>query len=147
MARVPTDWNQESVLAGVQSAFQAHLDIGLYLHLQRFHVPQHQVGAFQSREMESSTRDAMSSWRFDGDATAYQLMTEGYVDATGVQMSISRTRLQAIADARPERPCPPESMTGASPSLPGEPEATSHPRMWGPSNLALRGRDPTAMPA
>ena len=45
---------------------------------------------------------------FDGDATAYQLMAEGYVDATGVQDVYweAEQAIQVILDARAGKPAP-----------------------------------------
>jgi len=86
VARIPTDWNQEKALAGVQSAMQAHPDIGLIFTSSDFMFPS-----------IKSVLSNLGKWKrhnepghvilggFDGDATAYQLMSEGYVDATGVQ--------------------------------------------------------------
>lgn len=86
VARIPTDWNQEKALAGVQGAMQANPDIGLIFTSSDFMFPS-----------IKSVLSNLGKWKrhdepghvilggFDGDATAYQLMAEGYVDATGVQ--------------------------------------------------------------
>ncbi|WP_410968966.1 substrate-binding domain-containing protein, partial [Salmonella sp. SAL4444] len=79
-------WNQERALAGVQSAFQANPDIGVIFTSSDFMFPS-----------IKSVLSSLGKWKkvgepghvilggFDGDATAYRLMVDGYVDATGVQ--------------------------------------------------------------
>jgi inositol transport system substrate-binding protein len=103
VARVPTDWNQEKALAGVQSAFQANPDIGLIFTSSDFMFPS-----------IKSVLSNLGKWKkynepghvilggFDGDATAYQLMAEGYVDATGVQDLLweSEMAVKAIIDSK-----------------------------------------------
>ena len=86
VARIPTDWDQEKALAGVQSAMQANSDIGLIFTSSDFMFPS-----------ITSVLSNLGKWKkhnepghiilggFDGDASAYQLMADGYVDATGVQ--------------------------------------------------------------
>lgn len=86
VARIPTDWNQEKALAGVQGAFQANPDIGLIFSSSDFLFPS-----------IKSVLSTLGKWKrhdepghvilggFDGDATAYQLLDQGFVDATGVQ--------------------------------------------------------------
>jgi ABC-type sugar transport system substrate-binding protein len=86
VARVPTEWNQEKALAGFQSALQAHPDIDFVFTSSDFMLP--------------SIKSALSGigrWKktgepghvllagFDGDPTAYRMMVDGYLDATGVQ--------------------------------------------------------------
>jgi ABC-type sugar transport system substrate-binding protein len=69
---------------------------------------------------------------FDGDATAWQLITDGYVDATGVQDVFFEVdaALQAIADAKagktpaPRIPDPGFVITQAN-------RSSLEPRMWG----------------
>lgn len=86
VARVPTEWNQERAMAGFQSAMQAHPDLDLVFTSSDFMLPS-----------IKSALSAVGRWKkvgepghvllggFDGDPTAYGLMAEGYVDATGVQ--------------------------------------------------------------
>lgn len=109
VARVPTDWNQEKALAGVQSAMQAHPDIGLIFTSSDFMFPS-----------IKSVLSNLGKWKkhdepghillggFDGDATAYQLMVEGYVDATGVQDVYweAEQAIQVILDAKAGKPVP-----------------------------------------
>jgi ABC-type sugar transport system substrate-binding protein len=86
VARIPTEWNQEKALAGLQSALQAHPDINFVFTSSDFMFPS-----------IKSVLSAAGRWKtvhdpghvilggFDGDPTAYRLMVDGYVDATGVQ--------------------------------------------------------------
>lgn len=102
VARIPTEWNQEKALAGVQSAMQANPDIGLIFTSSDFMFPS-----------IKSVLSNLGKWKkhdepghiilggFDGDATAYQLMVDGYVDATGVQDVYweAEQAIQVILDA------------------------------------------------
>ena len=86
VARVPTDWNQEKALAGVQSAFQANSDIGLIFTSSDFMFPSiRSVLSNLGKWKKHNEPGHVILGGFDGDATAYQLMVDGYVDATGVQ--------------------------------------------------------------
>jgi ABC-type sugar transport system substrate-binding protein len=86
VARIPTEWNQEKALAGVQSAMQAHPDAGLIFTSSDFMFPSiKSVLSSLGRWKKYNEPGHVILGGFDGDATAYQLMAEGYVDATGVQ--------------------------------------------------------------
>jgi ABC-type sugar transport system substrate-binding protein len=101
VARIPTEWNQEKALAGVVNAFQANPDISFIFTSSDFMFP----------SIMSALKN-LGKWKkvgegghvilggFDGDATAYQLMVEGYVDATGVQDLYfeSEAAVKAIVD-------------------------------------------------
>ena len=107
VSRVPTDWNPEKTLAGMQSSMQAHPDIGLIFASSDFMFPS-----------IKSVLSNLGKWKkhdepghiilggFDGDATAYEFMVEGYVDATGVQDVYweAEQALQAILDAKAGKP-------------------------------------------
>lgn len=133
VARVPTEWNQEKALAGVQGAFQAHPDIGVVFTSSDFMFP--------------SIRSVLSSlgkWKkvgepghvilggFDGDATAYQLMTEGYVDATGVQDVFweAEQALQVLQDVKAGK-TPPARVDDAGFAITQANLKELAPRMWG----------------
>lgn len=133
VSRVPTDWNQEKALAGVQSAFQAHPDIGLIFTSSDFMFPS-----------IKSVLSSLGKWKkydqaghvilggFDGDATAYQLMTEGYVDATGVQDVYweAEQAIQAIVDARAGKAVP-ARIDDRGFAITQENLKQLAPRMWG----------------
>jgi ABC-type sugar transport system substrate-binding protein len=109
VARIPTDWNQEKALAGVQSAMQANPDISLIFTSSDFMFPS-----------IKSVLSNLGKWKkyqepghiilggFDGDATAWQLLVEGYVDATGVQDVYweAEQALQTLAEAKSGKPVP-----------------------------------------
>ena len=86
VARIPTEWNQEKALAGVQSAFQANPDIGLIFTSSDFMFPSIKSVLSHLGKWKKHTEPGhIILGGFDGDATAYQFLAEGYVDATGVQ--------------------------------------------------------------
>jgi ABC-type sugar transport system substrate-binding protein len=109
VSRVPTDWNQEKALAGMQSSMQAHPEIGLIFASSDFMFPS-----------IKSVLSSLGKWKkhdepghillggFDGDATAYQLLVDGYVDATGVQDVYweAEQALQVILDAKAGKSVP-----------------------------------------
>jgi ABC-type sugar transport system substrate-binding protein len=109
VARVPTEWNQEKALAGVQSAFQAHPDIGLIFTSSDFMFPSiKSVLSNLGKWNKSGEPGHVILGGFDGDATAYQLLVEGYVDATGVQDVFweADQAIQVILDAAAGKPVP-----------------------------------------
>ncbi len=109
VARIPTDWNQEKALAGVQSAFQANPDIGLIFTSSDFMFPSiKSVLSNLDKWKKHNEAGHIILGGFDGDATAYQLMAEGYVDATGVQDVYweAEQAIQAIVDAKAGKSMP-----------------------------------------
>jgi ABC-type sugar transport system substrate-binding protein len=86
VARVPTEWNQEKALAGFQSAMQAHPDIDLVFTSSDFMLPSiKSVLSAAGRWKKVNEPGHVLLAGFDGDPTAYGLMVQGYMDATGVQ--------------------------------------------------------------
>lgn len=109
VARVPTDWNQEKALAGLQSAFQANPEIGLIFTSSDFMFPSiKSVLSNLGKWRKHSESGHIILGGFDGDATAYRLLAEGFVDATGVQDVYweSAQAIQVILDARAGKPAP-----------------------------------------
>lgn len=86
VARVPTDWNQEKALAGLTNALQAHPDVGLVFTSSDFLFPS-VVSALKTAGRYHKVGDPghVLLGGFDGDATAYQMLKDGYLDADGVQ--------------------------------------------------------------
>lgn len=86
VAKVPSEWNQEKALAGVTNAIQAHPDINFLFTSSDFLFPSI-VSALKAadkyKKIDEEGHVLMGG--FDGDATAYQMMVEGYLDADGVQ--------------------------------------------------------------
>jgi len=86
VARVPTDWNQEKAQSGVVNALQANPEIRMIFTSSDFLLPSI-VSALRSAGKYHKTGHAehVILGGFDGDATAYKMLQEGYLDATGVQ--------------------------------------------------------------
>ena len=86
VSRVPTEWNQEKAQAGVVNGLQANPDISLIFTSSDFLLPSI-VSALQSAGKYHPIGHAnhVLLGGFDGDATAFRMLKEGYLDATGVQ--------------------------------------------------------------
>lgn len=132
-ARVPTEWNQEKAQAGVINALQANPDISFIFTSSDFLLPSI-VSALKStgkyRKINEPGHIILGG--FDGDATAYEMLASGYLDATGVQDVSFEVQacIQAILDLRAGKPVP---------SVIKDPGfvinqanlQTAAPRMWG----------------
>jgi ABC-type sugar transport system substrate-binding protein len=103
VARVPTEWNQEKAQAGVVNALQANPDISFIFTSSDFLLPSI-VSALKSAGKYKKLGELghVLLGGFDGDATAYQMLKDGYLDATGVQDVYFEVEacVQAILDAR-----------------------------------------------
>ena len=109
VARIPTEWNQEKALAGVQSAFQANPDIGVIFTSSDFMFPSiKSVLSNLGRWKKHDQPGHVILGGFDGDATAYQMMVDGHVDATGVQDVYweAGQAIQSIIDSRAGKAVP-----------------------------------------
>jgi inositol transport system substrate-binding protein len=103
VARIPTEWSQEKAQAGVVNALQANPDVSFIFTSSDFLLPSissalKSVGKYKKAGEPGHVLLA----GFDGDATAYAMLKEGYLDATGVQdvsFEASQT-LQAILDLK-----------------------------------------------
>ncbi|HAV63944.1 MAG TPA: sugar ABC transporter substrate-binding protein [Verrucomicrobiales bacterium] len=86
VARVPSEWNQEKAQAGVVNALQANPDINFLFTSSDFLFPSI-VSALKAAGKYKKIGDPghVILGGFDGDATAWQMMQDGYLDATGVQ--------------------------------------------------------------
>jgi ABC-type sugar transport system substrate-binding protein len=86
VARVPTEWNQEKAQAGVVNSLQSNPDISLLFTSSDFLFPSI-VSALRSAGKYKKVGEPghVILGGFDGDATAYQMLADGYLDATGVQ--------------------------------------------------------------
>ncbi len=107
VARVPTEWNQEKAQAGVVNALQANPDISFIFSSSDFLFPSI-VSALKSvgKYQKTGGPGHVILGGFDGDATAYQMLVEGYLDATGVQdvyFEVAAS-VQAILDTRAGKP-------------------------------------------
>jgi ABC-type sugar transport system substrate-binding protein len=101
VARVPSEWNQEKAQAGVVNALQAHPDISFIFTSSDFLLPSI-VSALKSagKYHRIGEEGHVILGGFDGDATAWQMMQDGYLDATGVQDVYfeAEASVQAILD-------------------------------------------------
>lgn len=109
VARVPSEWNQEKAQAGVVNALQANPDIGFIFTSSDFLFPAI-VSALKSagkyRKVGEPGHVILGG--FDGDATAYRMLADGYLDATGVQDVYfeAEVSVQALLDLRAGKPAP-----------------------------------------
>jgi len=86
VAEVPSEWNQEKARAGVVNALQAHPDISFIFSSSDFLFPS-VIAALKSANKYHKVGEPghVILGGFDGDATAYQMLVDNYLDATGVQ--------------------------------------------------------------
>lgn len=86
VARVPSEWNQEKAQAGVTNALQANPGISFIFTSSDFLLPSI-VSALKAAGKYHKAGEAGHVFLggFDGDATAWQMLKDGYLDATGVQ--------------------------------------------------------------
>ena len=86
VARIPSEWNQEKAQAGVVNALQANPDISFIFTSSDFLFPSI-ISALKSAGKYHKIGEPghVILGGFDGDATAYQMLKDGYLDATGVQ--------------------------------------------------------------
>ena len=86
VARVPSEWNQEKAQAGVVNALQANPDISFLFTSSDFLFPSI-VSALKAAGKYHKIGEPghVILGGFDGDATAWQMMQDGYLAATGVQ--------------------------------------------------------------
>ncbi len=86
VARVPTEWNQEKAQAGVINALQANPQISFIFSSSDFLFPSIVSALTSSGKYKKAGEPGhVILGGFDGDATAYQMLAAGYLDATGVQ--------------------------------------------------------------
>ncbi len=109
VARVPTEWNQEKAQAGVVNALQANPDISFIFTSSDFLFPSI-VSALKSagKYHKIGAPGHVILGGFDGDATAWQMLTDGYLDATGVQDVYfeAQQSVQAIVELRAGKQLP-----------------------------------------
>jgi ABC-type sugar transport system substrate-binding protein len=109
VARIPTEWNNEKAYAGVVNALQANPDIAFIFSPSDVHLPSVASalkGAGKWKKRGEAGHVILGG--FDGDATAYQLLVDGYLDATGVQDVYFEVEacVKAVLDAREGKPVP-----------------------------------------
>jgi ABC-type sugar transport system substrate-binding protein len=109
VAEVPSEWNQERARAGVVNALQANPDISFIFTSSDFLFPSI-VAALKSANKYHRIGEPghVILGGFDGDATAYQMLVDGYLDATGVQDVYfeAEQSVQALLDLREGKEVP-----------------------------------------
>ena len=86
VARVSTEWNADKAFAGLTNALQANPDIDFLFTSSDFMLPQIQQVLETFDKWHKIGEDGhVLLGGFDGDANAYQLIADGYMDACGVQ--------------------------------------------------------------
>lgn len=103
VARVPSEWNQEKAQAGVANALHANPDIDFIFTSSDFLFPSI-TSALKAAGKYKKIGEAghVILGGFDGDATAYRMLVDGYLDATGVQDVYfeAQASVQALLDKR-----------------------------------------------
>jgi ABC-type sugar transport system substrate-binding protein len=133
VARIPTEWSQEKALAGMTNALQAHPDLGLVFTSSDFMLPSIVSALKAANRYRKAGEDGhVILGGFDGDATAWRMLDEGYLDATGVQDVYfeARASIQALVDAKAGRAVPPVILDPGFVIHQGN-KAEMAPRMWG----------------
>lgn len=109
VAQVPTEWNQEKAQAGVVNALQANPDISFIFTSSDFLFPSI-ISALKSagKYKKIGEEGHVILGGFDGDATAYQMLVDGYLDADGVQDVYFEAQacVQAVLDLKAGKPVP-----------------------------------------
>lgn len=107
VARVPSEWNQEKAQAGVVNALQANPDISFIFTSSDFLLPSI-TSALKAagRYKKINEPGHVILGGFDGDPTAYQMLKDGYMDATGVQDVYfeAQQSVQALLDRQAGQP-------------------------------------------
>lgn len=133
VAEVPTEWNQEKALAGTTNALQANPDINFIFACSDFLFPS-VMSALKAAGKYKKIGEVghVILGGFDGDATAYQMLADGYLDATGVQdMGFeSAAAVQAIQDMKAGKSVPDKIVDEGFVIHQGNLKEMS-PRMWG----------------
>jgi ABC-type sugar transport system substrate-binding protein len=133
VARVPTEWNQEKAQAGVVNALQANPDIDFIFTSSDFLLPSI-VSALKAagkyKKIGEPGHVLMAG--FDGDATAYRMLVDGYLDATGVQDVYfeARASVQAVLDSLEGKPVAEKILDPGFVIHQGNLKESA-PRMWG----------------
>jgi ABC-type sugar transport system substrate-binding protein len=138
-ARIPTEWNQEKALAGITNALQAEPGIDVIFASSDLLLPS-VVSALKAKGRYKKLGEPghVTLGGFDGDATAYRMLVEGYLDATGVQDVYFDTAatVQAVLDLRAGKQLPETIVDKGFVLHQGNLTAESS-RMWG-ANVAKR---------
>jgi ABC-type sugar transport system substrate-binding protein len=133
VARVPSEWNQEKAQAGVVNGLGANPDIDFLFTSSDFLFPSI-VSALKAagkyRKVGEPGHVILGG--FDGDATAYGMLRDGYLDATGVQdvYNEAAASVGAVLDRRAGKDVPAAILDPGFVIHQGNLAAMA-PRMWG----------------
>src|SRR5689334_4352252 len=109
VARVPSEWNQEKAQAGVANALHGNPDIDFIFTSSDFLFPSI-TSALKAAGCYKKVGEPghVVLGGFDGDATAYRMLVDGYLDATGVQDVYfeAEASVQALLDKREGKQVP-----------------------------------------
>jgi ABC-type sugar transport system substrate-binding protein len=108
VARIPTEWNNEKAKAGIANALQAHPDVDLIFTSSDLHLPAIASSLKEIGRYKKSSEDGhVILGSFDGDATAYKMILDGYLDAVGVQDVFFEVKsaVKAIMDLNENKEC------------------------------------------
>ena len=133
VARVPSEWNQEKAQAGVANALHGNPDIDFIFTSSDFLFPSI-TSALKAAGRYKKTGEPghVILGGFDGDATAYRMLAEGYLDATGVQDVYfeAQASVQALLDKREGKEIPETILDPGFVIHQGNLKEMA-PRMWG----------------
>jgi len=109
VSRIPTEWNQEKALAGVTNGLQANPDLNFIFTSSDFMFPSI-ISALKTagKYKKIGEEGHVLLGGFDGDATAYQMLVDRYLDADGVQDMYfeSSASVQAVLDLKAGKEVP-----------------------------------------
>jgi ABC-type sugar transport system substrate-binding protein len=133
MARIPTEWDPEKAQSGVTNALQAYPGINFIFTSSDFLFPSI-VAALKTVDKYKKIGEEghVILGGFDGDATAYQMLVDRYLDADGVQdmyFECSES-VQAILDLRTGKKVPEQILDKGFVIHQGNLREASR-RMWG----------------
>lgn len=141
VARIPTEWNQEKAQAGVVNALQANPDIDFIFTSSDFLLPSI-VSALKAagKYKKAGEPGHVFLAGFDGDATAHQMLVDGYLDATGVQDVYfeARASVQAVLDSLEGKPVGGKILDPGFVIHQGNLKEAA-PRMWGANTRKNQG--------
>lgn len=140
VSRIPTEWNQEKALAGITNALEAHPDIDLIFTSSDLLLPSIS-SALKNRGKYKKAGEPghILLGAFDGDATAWRMLQEGYLDADGVQdvgFDTAAT-VQALLDLKAGKQVP-EVISDKGFVIHRDNMNELAPRMWGAQAAAKK---------
>ena len=140
VARVPSEWNQEKAQAGVVNGLQANPGIDFLFTSSDFLLPSIESALKAAGKYRKAGEEGhVILGGFDGDAKAYAMLKDGYLDATGVQDVYfeAEAAVKALLDLREGKPVPELIPDPGFVIHRGNLDAMA-PRMWGANTPSAR---------